>query len=594
MLILDLARRDFPAAIDVLFTAAAATSDVDPDELGRLAVQAARYAEEHEAPDWLAEPQTDQQLVSRLRQQLATNAEQGTETLGIGSIWNAFSEGLDRVHSAASNVIGKPVWSTVRKTLLPLLATFVGDVFVYQTRRGTPAEPGAIATDVLTGLRTAADARTAQDPHLVVVAHSMGGIITYDLLSSFVPDLAVDVYVTVGSQVGLFEELKLFTGSQAELKTPAHVGALPNVGRWINVFDYNDVLSFQTEPIFDGAHDFPYATGNGRRAHRVLHPAGAAPAAGRSGARRAGRDGDHLTMTTLLDTETADTALHALIIGVGDYPHLPGGTGTTTQADLGLGQVSTPVPSALAVCNWASTEYGNAAAPLGSIELLISARDPYDVPLGGISVDRATEANVRDAVQRWLQRADRNPGNIALFYFCGHGVEKDNQYLLLEDYGANQYQPTEASIDLNGFHTGMLSCKAGTQLFFADACRQVPWDCSSRSTRAGRPPSPAAIRATSTGTLRSCTRPVSATNRTPTPASRRGSPRRCCPDCAAQRPKWTTTSRRGRSAGCGWPNASRLCSQLLPLARRSGWRAAGRRATRSSPSSRIRPSCRWS
>lgn len=181
-------------------------------------------------------------------------------------------------------------------------------------------------------------------------------------------------------------------------------------------------------------------------------------------------------MTTLLDTESTDAALHALIIGVGDYPHLPGGTGTTTQADLGLGQVSTPVPSALAVCAWASTEYGNAVAPLGSIELLISAQNPYDVPGGGDPVDRATEANVRDAAQRWLQRADRNPGNIALFYFCGHGVEKDNQYLLLEDYGANRYQPTEASMDLNGFHTGMLNCKAGTQLFFADACRQVPWD----------------------------------------------------------------------------------------------------------------------
>ncbi|PZS34214.1 MAG: hypothetical protein DLM61_03945 [Pseudonocardiales bacterium] len=267
VLILDLARRDFPAAIDVLFTAAAATSDVDPDELGRLAVQAARYAEEPEAPYWLAEPQTDQQFVSRLRQELAKNAEHSTETLGIGSIWNAFNEGLDRVHSAASTVIGKPVWSTVRKTLLPLLATFVGDVLVYQTRRGTPGEPGAIVTDVLTGLRAAAAARSDHDPHLVVVAHSMGGIITYDLLSSFVPDLAVDVYVTVGSQVGLFEELKLFTGSQAQLRTPAHVGALPNVGRWINIYDYNDVLSFRTEPIFDGAHDFSYGTGNLFAAH---------------------------------------------------------------------------------------------------------------------------------------------------------------------------------------------------------------------------------------------------------------------------------------------------------------------------------------
>ncbi|PZS34215.1 MAG: hypothetical protein DLM61_03950, partial [Pseudonocardiales bacterium] len=95
-------------------------------------------------------------------------------------------------------------------------------------------------------------------------------------------------------------------------------------------------------------------------------------------------------MTTLLDTDSAHAALHALIIGVGDYPYLPGGAGTTTQAHLGLEQVSTPVPSALAVCEWASTEYANEAAPLGSIELLISAREHYDVPFGAIPADRAT------------------------------------------------------------------------------------------------------------------------------------------------------------------------------------------------------------
>jgi hypothetical protein len=181
-------------------------------------------------------------------------------------------------------------------------------------------------------------------------------------------------------------------------------------------------------------------------------------------------------MTTLRDTKAAGPALHALVIGVGDYPHLPGGSGTLTSADLQLGQASMPVPSALAITEWLLTEYHNERVALGSIEVLISPTQEFPLDSTIHTIETATKDHVSTAVQAWLTRANSDPGNVSVFYFCGHGVEKDTQYLLLEDYGANPFQPTEASIALGKFHTGMLSCAAGTQLFIADACRQVPWD----------------------------------------------------------------------------------------------------------------------
>ena len=116
----------------------------------------------------------------------------------------------------------------------------------------------------------------------------------------------------------------------------------------------------------------------------------------------------------------------------------------------------------------------NSAAPLGSIELLMSTED--DFRYGGTAVDRATLPNAQRSVQGWFNRCHGNAGNLALFYFCGHGLERDKQYLLLEDFGEAPLDPLAASIDLDRFHDGMAACAADSQVFLADACRQVPWD----------------------------------------------------------------------------------------------------------------------
>jgi pimeloyl-ACP methyl ester carboxylesterase len=106
----------------------------------------------------------------------------------------------------------------------------------------------------------------AQDAKLVIVGHSLGGVISYDILTHFDPTLEVDLFVTVGSQVALFEEMTLYKESRPDLpqNPPADRLARPaNIKRWLNVLDANDIFSFRTEGVFDGVQDFKYETGFG-------------------------------------------------------------------------------------------------------------------------------------------------------------------------------------------------------------------------------------------------------------------------------------------------------------------------------------------
>lgn len=183
-------------------------------------------------------------------------------------------------------------------------------------------------------------------------------------------------------------------------------------------------------------------------------------------------------MTTVLDNKISRPALHAFVIGVGYYRHLTGGSDPRVPDSWDLRQVVEPRLSARAVLDWLTGDYAHpATVPLGSLEVLISLPKDHDQYLGH-NVDEATLPHVQTAVDRWFTRCDSNPGNVALFYFCGHGMFRDNQYLLLEDFGERMLDPMAKSIDLDRFRDGMALCEADTQIFIADACRTLPWERS--------------------------------------------------------------------------------------------------------------------
>ncbi len=166
-------------------------------------------------------------------------------------------------------------------------------------------------------------------------------------------------------------------------------------------------------------------------------------------------------------------ATHAFVIGVGAYPHLNGGTGRRTNKHMDLGQLTSPPFSAAAFTDWLIQDFRNRKRPLASIELLTSPTRPYKLPGNQEGqTEAATIASVKQAFDRWFQRCDSNAKNMGIFYFCGHGVLRENTALLLEDYGESDNRAFDGAIDMEMTHKGMGVCQADLRCCFVDSCRQ--------------------------------------------------------------------------------------------------------------------------
>jgi hypothetical protein len=189
--------------------------------------------------------------------------------------------------------------------------------------------------------------------------------------------------------------------------------------------------------------------------------------------------------------EAGGPATHAVVIGVGDYPHLLDGSGALTDKHGDLRQLSSPPESAFAFARWLLDEFNNPDAPLASLSLLVSDANaraiehPHlDAPVVPLP---AQSDHVVAALRAWKNLGDSHEQNLMLFFFCGHGVARglEGMTLLLRDYGAEPAMPMEGAIDFAAFQRGMAQCAASYQCFFVDACRQVS-DLARNTTESGR------------------------------------------------------------------------------------------------------------
>ena len=259
-------------AVDLLFAlaanpAAAAQRTDDLTDLLQIAARVYSYAEAHPKPAWLTTKLTDQEFITRLR----TAADQwqpppSPTALSLTDPWSTIGEGLARFRHLIGNYSSRALLTLTREPLNTAVTHFIGDVFVYLAKRGEQDSPGPIIQTITTALDQAVAARHPEcDPYLIVIAHSMGGNITYDLLTHFHPGTyPIDLLITVGSQVALMEELKLYKASQPGIPIDPRqqrVAKPPGVKHWLNVYDPNDVLSYAASGVFEGVTDFVYTTG---------------------------------------------------------------------------------------------------------------------------------------------------------------------------------------------------------------------------------------------------------------------------------------------------------------------------------------------
>lgn len=167
---------------------------------------------------------------------------------------------FDRSNSRLVRTLSMTMLQARRRRVHTYAAHFLGDVFTYLNQRGTRENPGPIVEHLRRSIETARD--SAPHEPQIVLTHSMGGNIFYDLLTHFAPDLSVDAWISVGGQVAQFEEMKLFMASDTAVGHPGRVAGLADrVGVWLNVYDPADVFSFMAEPVFQDAIDIRYRTG---------------------------------------------------------------------------------------------------------------------------------------------------------------------------------------------------------------------------------------------------------------------------------------------------------------------------------------------
>ncbi len=192
------------------------------------------------------------------------------------------------------------------------------------------------------------------------------------------------------------------------------------------------------------------------------------------------------------DSTVGGPATHALIVGVGHYPHLIGGGGDLYPEHGGMMQLSSPPLSALAFAEWLTSSFSHPDKPLASIHMIAGANGPveFEHPLNGTKtvLERPTFENLQQAALQWKARGDSHPDNLMLFYFCGHGIANGPDLaLILEDFGVNPDTALEYALDFRRFRLGMERCKARHQCFLIDACRAGDSNIIDAAGYAGRP-----------------------------------------------------------------------------------------------------------
>jgi len=203
--------------------------------------------------DGITEAMISRALVARC---LATAADDGVELTGtardqlVSAVLAGFGApdaGIaDGLGDLAKNLAFRAVGPSLRKRRRDSIRA-AGDILLYQ------AQGDAIRGFVRKRI-------SELDGPVVLLAHSLGGIVAFDLLAEDVSgDLdKVRMLVTVGSQAPLLYELgALACGIKYPMPLPAHFGP-----RWLNVYDRRDLLAYAGAEFFgDRCRDLPLDTG---------------------------------------------------------------------------------------------------------------------------------------------------------------------------------------------------------------------------------------------------------------------------------------------------------------------------------------------
>jgi len=189
-------------------------------------------------------------LGHEVAEELAVYPDEGFEVRGaevraidIGGFVSRRLHDLDRVVGAAFGAAGSRLNTHFRTSLLPGITQFVGDILVYQRHREAI---GDRVRRVIDGVEPGLG-RTPDNP-VDILAHSLGGVIAFDLAASEDP-LWVRRLITFGSQPSFFHvsdprggTLDAYSGTPVQLPQ--------SIGTWTNLWEPLDPLAFVVARVF--------------------------------------------------------------------------------------------------------------------------------------------------------------------------------------------------------------------------------------------------------------------------------------------------------------------------------------------------------
>lgn len=183
-------------------------------------------------------------------------------------------------------------------------------------------------------------------------------------------------------------------------------------------------------------------------------------------------------MTLILNKNLKAPSIHAFIIGIGAYPHLAEGVDPKAQILNGvnnLKQLTSPPLSAVNFYNVLNdlNNSKNLSLPLGSVEFFASEIPGSNSIPEALKSDEPNRSNISLAFDEWVNRCKSNIDNMAIFYFCGHGLEDGDHYLLTSDFGQRPNAPFDGSFNVDLTIMAFNQLKVNKQLFLVDACRSI-------------------------------------------------------------------------------------------------------------------------
>jgi hypothetical protein len=128
--------------------------------------------------------------------------------------------------------------------------------------------------------RLAETIRKYEGEEIMLIAHSMGSIIAYDVLTFMVPDIDIHTFVTIGSPLGFpVIQGKIAAEWQSRRLVPPRLKTPPGVKkRWVNLADLKDRialiydLSENYEPNYRGVAAEDFVVFNDYQSNHVSNP----------------------------------------------------------------------------------------------------------------------------------------------------------------------------------------------------------------------------------------------------------------------------------------------------------------------------------